>query len=350
MREFKATFPKRAVGRLPDARAALRRWQDAQPTPPAVTNPDVRIKAVRLTKDDVTSLRSIADSASPIAEMLQTQKLGMERLFGTLFSALTTYEFMKLEAEYRRRRRTGRGLAQTEQRWQEIVRTFQGAFEQAGLRAVSEADLRGFVRALTANRANLDAVVKIVNSGVADGAPTTRLSAGGVVASFVPTVGKLIDTSVIATTIADLCDEPIAQGSFTKHFSHSVALSVKVKYPCGISWSGIKWCTKTVTLAGVSFSIGVNVGYKINCCGATAWGQGYAQVCATIIGIKVCAGCSATITGVAGVSRTPVGTGCSYGLGINAVLQCKLAGITILYLAVPFGWTVTGPCPPAGLC
>lgn len=349
-KRFKTKFPKRAVRRLPDARAAMKRWQEAQPAPAAIRNPDVKIRAIRLKSADVAGLRAIADSSAPIAEMIQNQKMGSDALFGTLFSALATYEFMKLEAEYRRRRGTGRSLAATEKRWQEIIRTFQGAFARAGLRGVTEADLRGFVRQLTASRTNLDAVIRIANSGVALGAPTVAPGAAGVVASFLPTVEKIIDPSTILTTIKDLCDDPIAEGSFTKHFSHSVSLYVKIKYPCGISWSGIKWCTKKVTLAGVSFSIGVNVGYKVNCCGATAWGQGYAQVCATIVGIKVCAGCSATITGVAGVSRTPVGTQCSYGLGINAVLQCKLAGITILYLSVPFGWTVTGPCPPPGLC
>jgi hypothetical protein len=206
-----------------------------------------------------------------------------------------------------------------------------------------------YERELNANKENRDAVITIWNSGL-DAVETSFTSARPPVASFVPSTGVFIDPASIITPISDLCDEPISEGSFTKHFSYSIALKVRVPYPCGISWKGIKWCYKTVTLAGVSFSFGVNVGYRVTCCGATVWGQAGAQVCATIVGIKVCAQCTGTIVGVAGVARTPVSTGCQYGLGINATLRCTLAGATILNISYPFGWTITGPCPPAGLC
>jgi hypothetical protein len=309
----------------------------------------VAIKAVRPTRASLSKLRAVVESDVAPAEMLN-QKMNVETLFGTLYSALTTYEFMKLEAEYRRRKASGRVVADTEARWQEIVRAFQTGFASAGIRGLTETDLKNFVTEFTASRATFDSVVRVANTAVPSGAPVGLTSPRTVTAAFVPTLGKFVDTSVITSAIADLCSQPIKSGSFTKHFSQSISLSVRISYPCGISWSGIKWCTSTVTLAGVSFSIDVNVGYKIDCCGATAWGQGYAQVCATIVGIRVCAGCSATITGVAGVSRTPVTSGCSYGLGINAVLKCTLAGATILNISAPFGWTVTGPCPPVGVC
>src|SRR5204862_4737948 len=145
-------------------------------------------------------------------------------------------------------------------------------------------------------------------------------------------------TDLVITPIRDLCSAPLAQGSYTKHISYSVSLSVRIPYPC-CSWSsGCHWCHYTVTLAGVSFSLNLDVGYKVTCCGATAWGQAYAQACATIVGQSVCAGCSATVTGVAGVSRTPVTTGCEYGLGVEAELTCTLAGHTILDVTYSFGW------------
>jgi hypothetical protein len=348
MKERKTTFPKRAAGGAAEARAALRRWQEQQPAPAAPRNPEEPIEAVRLTRANLAKLRAVAESDVGPAEILN-QKLTPKTLFGTLYSALTTYEFMQLQAEYKRRKATGRGVEETERQWQQVVAAAQAAYAAAGLR-VQPADLDRFVRELTASAANLNAVVRIAGSGVAVDRGTALTTNTKVAASFMAVAEKVIDAAIDITPIPDLCDEPIKQGSFTKHFSKSVSLSVKIKYWCPTWTNPFKTCTKTVTLAGVSFTIGVNVGYKVTCCGATAWGQGYAQACATIVGISVCASCSATIIGVAGVSRTPVSSGCLYGLGINAVLQCKLAGATILNVSYPFGWTISGPCPPAGAC
>lgn len=349
VRQLKATFPKRALTGRADARAALRRWEQNQPAPAAVRNPDVPVKAVRLTRDAVAKLRAVADSDVAPSEFLN-QKFDQDSFFGTLYSTLAAYEFMQLQSEYKRRRAAPGAATRVDQEWKRVVNAAQTAFAAAGLAAVQEPDLNRFVQELTASRANLNTVVRLASTAapVAGSAALTARTA--VTASFVPTVGTVRDLSDLVTHIADLCDDPIAQGSFTKHFARSISLSVKIRYWCPTWTNPFRTCTKTFTIAGVSFSIGVTVGYKVNCCGATAWGQAHAQVCATIVGISVCASCTATITGVAGVSRTPVSGGCSYGLGITAVLQCKLAGATILNLSWPFGWTVTGPCPPAGLC
>jgi hypothetical protein len=105
-----------------------------------------------------------------------------------------------------------------------------------------------------------------------------------------------------------------------------------------------------VTIATVSVNIGLNVGYKVSCCGASAWGQAYAQACASVAGIQKCVGCTATVIGVAGFSRYPSGSQCVYGLGINASVQCSVFGQTVFNASWPFGYTITGPCPPPGLC
>lgn len=348
-REYKTKFPRGGARGATRARASFKRWQDAIPLPRPGRNPDSKIKAVRPTRAVFDKLRAVANSTAAPAEMLN-QKLAQDQLFGTLFSALATYEYMKAKGALRARTRGGRASERDTARWGGVAAGFSAAFAAAGMPGVTEADLDRFVAELKANRANLDAVIRIANSGVPDRAPRNIRALSVATASFVPFVDKVIDPSIIITPIRNLCDSPLAQGTFTKHFSHSISLSVSISYPCGISWTGIKWCKKTVTLAGVSVSFDVNVGYKVNCCGATVWGQASSQVCATIVGITVCAGCKATIIGVAGISRTPVASGCSYGLGINATLVCTFAGATILNLSYPFGWTVTGPCPPAGLC
>lgn len=107
---------------------------------------------------------------------------------------------------------------------------------------------------------------------------------------------------------------------------------------------------KSFTLAGVSFSLDLEVGYRVTCCGAIVWGQASVQACGTIIGITVCAQCTAKITGVAGFGRSGSGNNCTYGIGVNAQLKCTFAGITVFQVQVPFGYNVSGPCPPIGLC
>lgn len=347
-REIKTTFPKRALGTAADARSALKRWQEGQAVPAAPRNPVVAIKAGNPTRANFAKLRAVVDSETAPAEMLN-QKLDEKALFGHLYSALTTHEYMKMQAEYKRRKATGRLAAATELQWQKVVAAARTAYAAGGLSA-GPADLDRYVKELTASAATLNAVVRVANTAVAADAGKTLSASSSMTASFVAVTDRMIDLTPITIPIAGLCDGPLKQGTFTKHFAYSVALSVKITYWCPTWTNPLRTCTKTVTLAGVSFSVGVNVGYKVTCCGATAWGQGYAQACATIVGIGVCASCSATIVGVAGVSRTPVGTGCAYGLGVNAVLQCKFAGSTILYLQWPFGFTITGPCPPAGAC
>jgi len=150
---------------------------------------------------------------------------------------------------------------------------------------------------------------------------------------------------VIIPTPDDLCDRPI-EGKYTKHFSRSFSLSVRITYWCPTWTNWTRTCTATVTLAGVSFSIGLEVGYRITCCGAIAYGQAYAQACGTILGATVCASCSAKVIGLAGISRSGSGSSCTYGLGVTAELKCMVGSITVFYASVPYGWTITGPCPP----
>jgi hypothetical protein len=345
-KRLKADFPKRA--QQSPVRSALLTWQRGVAAPGEVKNPDIVVKGVVPTRAAFTKFRAVTD-AGLAPDAMAKQGLGTDQLIGTLFTALATQEFIQMEAEYRRRRGRAGSTAQVDAEWQKHVRSFSAAFASAGITGVGEPELRRYASELNANKANRDAIIAIANSG-RDAVSSAFTAAAAPVAVFVPDTGVFRDPGLLITNIIDLCDDPISEGSFTKHFSHSVSLSVRIKYPCGISWSGIKWCKKTVTLASVSFSVAVDIGYRVTCCGATVWGQASAEVCATIVGIKVCANCTAKVTGVAGVGRTAVSSGCQYGIGINATLKCTLAGATILNLAYPFGWTVTGPCPPAGLC
>jgi len=348
-RNHTAKFPSRLQKSARVAKSGLRRWQDAQPAPTAPKNPEVRIKAVKPTERQFAKLRAIARSTST-TEVLN-QRMSQDSFLGTLYTALTTYEYMQLEAEYKSRKASNRSAATVEAEWAAIQKAAQGAFAAAGLKAVSPGQLSAFSKALRANTANRDAIIKIANTGVSVGA-SARLGSGfTATATFVPTVAKLVDRLPdLIIPIPDLCSRPFAEGSFTRHFGSSVSLSVRITYWCPTWTNPFRTCTKTVTVAGVSWSVGVSVGYRVSCCGATVWGQGTAQACATIVGVRLCASCTATITGVAGIARTPNGTNCNYGLGISVSLRCTLFGSTIFSASAPFGWTIAGPCPPAGLC
>jgi hypothetical protein len=217
---------------------------------------------------------------------------------------------------------------------------------------LKEADLRGFSQELRKNKANFNSIVNIANSGVIVGAPSGQPLTVNTVATggWVPQTGVFIDPGQVVTTIFGLCDKPFAEGVFTKHFSRSFSLTISLTVWCPTWTNPFRTCKKNFTIAGVSFSVDVQVGYRVTCCGATVWGQAQAQACGTIIGITVCAGCTATITGVAGIGRSGTGSNCTYGIGVNAQLKCTFAGITVFYVQVPFGFNVNGPCPPAGLC
>jgi len=348
-KRLSAKFPKRSHGSAAAARTAMRKWQEAQPVPPPVRNPDVPIKSVRLTRQALAKLRAVAESEVAPAEILR-QKLTADALFGTLHSALTTYEYMKLQAEYKRKKARAGSSTKVEEEWNQVVRAAQTAYAAAGLADITEKDLDSFVKELSASRANLNTVIRLSDTAVPRGAGSALTKASRATASLVPVEDRFIDSSLQVTSIFDLCSKPFTEGDFTKHFSYAISLSVNITYWCPTWTNPFRTCTKKITLAGVSFSLSVDVGYEISCCGATVWGQAGAQVCATIIGISICASCVATIVGVAGISRTPVSSGCSYGLGINATLKCTLFGFTILNISYPFGWTIMGPCPPIDLC
>jgi len=132
-------------------------------------------------------------------------------------------------------------------------------------------------------------------------------------------------------------------------------LSVTISLPCIVRWGGpwgchcipiFGWCQHTYTIASLSYNVDLNIGYKVTCCGGAAWGFASANVCASLLGHQFCAGCTASIVGAVGIARTPVGDKCNYGIGLTAALKCTFGSITVLSVSYPFGFTLSGPCPP----
>ena len=341
-----ALFPKRST-KPGEARALAKRAltataAQAQPGPQPAAKP---IVAARVTASELAKLRAVHQSSAGSAELIG-QKLSPDQAIGSAYSALITYEYTKLKAERKARLAKGESPKRVDAGWREIVDEASKAFAAGGLKGLTEGDLDRFSSELTRNRSNFNAVVEIANSArdkvaIPGGIPGT--AAG----NFVTIYDRFIDLNqIVIPTPADLCDRPI-EGKYTKHFSYSFNLSISIPYWCPTWTNPFRWCSTTVTIAGVSVNLGLEVGYRITCCGAIAWGQAYAQACVSILGQSICAGCTARVVGLAGISRTGSGSSCSYGLGVSAALSCTVGGVTVFSASVPFGWTITGPCPPA---
>lgn len=343
-----ALFPKksntagelRTLQRRALATAAAATQARSQPA----SNP---IKAARVTASELDKLRAVHQSSAASAELV-AQKLSPDQALGSAYSALVALEYTKLKAERKARLAKAKDPKRVEAQWQKVVDGARQAFAAGGLSGLHEADLEKFSRELTRSKANFNAVLDIANSA----RDVVQMPAGGpsaAVGNFVTVYDSFADlVPVVIPTPADLCDRAI-EGKYTKHFSRSFSLSISLTYWCPTWTNPFRTCTKTLTLAGVSFSLGLEVGYRITCCGATVWGQAYAQACGTILGFTVCAGCTAKVVGLTGISRSGSGSSCTYGLGVTAELKCTVGGVTVFYASVPYGWTITGPCPPPQL-
>lgn len=345
VKKHSADFPKRST-----TAAQLRSRQRQVITslaPPTVTQPrPKRVTAPRLTAAQLTKLRSVHQSTAATAEMV-AQKLDPDQTLGLVYSAVAALEYTKLKAERQARLKKATDRKRVDAQWAKVVEGAQQAFAAGGVTGLTQGGLDRMAKELSRSRANFNTVVDIANSAtdtVASGGPSLAFG------NFLTVVELLADVldPVVTPTPADLCERPV-EGKYTKHFSRSFSLSIRLTVWCPTWTNPFRTCTKTFTIASVSFSVGLEVGYRITCCGATAWGAAYAQACGTIVGVTVCASCSAKIVGVAGVARSGSGSSCSYGLGVTAELKCTFAGVTVFYASVPYGWTVTGPCPPASL-
>lgn len=350
-KEFSTKYPK-AVQKPTAVRSKLKDWQVKQ-IGTAEKLKQEKISAIRLKTADLTRLRTIQESNTPTAEAIVGQKTTPNQLLGTIYSALNTLEFQKMESEFRQRSAAATSAvakAKVQAEWNTVLNAAQTAFSAAGLKQLKEADLRQFSKELSSNRANFNAVVKLANSGtVVKGIAAGKLSgATKILGGYLPVTGVLADTGAIVTAIPDLCSRPFAEGSFTKSFSRAFNLTVRIPYWCP-SWTNpFRICHKNFTIAGLSFSLSIQVGYRVTCCGAIVYGQAAAQACATVVGIRFCAGCTARITGVAGFGRSGSGNSCTYGIGVNAQLQCTFGGVTVFNVQAPFGFNVNAPCPPIG--
>jgi len=334
-KEYTVRFAKIQTSPVSKADSSLQGWLREQKQPEVKDNPEIRVKAAPLTAAALAQLQAVVDSENGPQKMLEL-KLTEASFVGILYSALTAHSFMKMQGDYVKQQPDSRN-AVTKEQWKGVIGEVLNAYSVAGLK-VTESELNGYVKLLTAKASILNAVTRLANSGVEQGAPATKATA-----KFIPAIQVLPSVTPILTKVP-ACNQTF-QGTFTRHFAYTYSWVITISFPCGLTGfpPKVKWCSKSVTLATVTVSLNLNVGYKIvNCCSATVWGAVTGQVC---VGSR-CLTCTAAVAGVAIISKTASGSSCNYALGIQASLVCKIAGFTICSLSYPFGWNVYGPCPP----
>ncbi len=355
-------FPKE-VNSSSEEKKLFRDFRTAENTISSATLDDeempvfAEVKGMPLFASDVAKLHEISTSSSPLAEAVSNQKATPEEIIGTLSTSLLTLEYVKMKSALN----TALSNAANEQEkakinatYKEAIKSFQMAYSSIGLKGINERTMDGYSTEILKDTNAFNSVVNIYNSKLLLKQPGKPIfSASSVAVGKFETEVAKIDDNLVGVTVLPLniCKRPFVQGAFTKHFGQSFNLRVTISLPCVTKrcWGipcGFGWCTHTYTLANLSYNVDLSVGYKLTCCGGSAWGSASANVCASLLGKQFCAGCSANIVGVAGISRTPNASNCIYGLGLRAQLKCTFAGITVLNLSVPFAHTFTGPCPP----
>lgn len=352
--EFK--YPKNA-SKLAEQNANFKKFRESTKVNLEPENKFAPIKGVRLFAKDVAKLHEFHDSSAPINDAILVQKTNPEELIDILSTSLITLEYTKMKGSYEKAKAQASAAdkPKVEKAYKEALGNLKIAYHTIGLKNISEADMSSFSKELTKDDKAFNTIVNISNSQkVIKNAPKLKFDRNAISEGRFETITGKVDDLVTGVIILpeNLCDLPLASGSFTKHFGRTFSLRVTLSLPCvtRYCWGipcGFGWCRRTFTIASLQYNVDLSVGYKVTCCGGAAWGSSSANVCASLLGVTFCAGCSASIVGVVGISRTPLANNkCIYGLGLNAQLKCTFGSATVLNISVPFGYNLVGPCPP----
>lgn len=356
-------FPEPVDGTMATLRSRLRAAAKAveAPTVPPQTFPLV---SYRLSGRTVRAIANVATSAEPEVQLLKRERLDLEQYVGLVYTAFVIVQYQEAKALYEEARRAARKLdrrkrSEAEEEIREgfevVVKEALSALELADCGA-SHRDLDRMSRDLSSDESAYQTILQMRDSaqGTQIEAPTELY------AEIIPvTSAELLGTKAILDLElfgGDWCGFEPMEGVRTAHFNTDISWDVKIPYICGVktcgSWPfkvpcGFDWCSTTVTLAAVSVALSFDVGYKIDCCGATAWGSGEVEVCGSILGLTECATCEAHIAGVLGMGKvTTSGGKCGYGVGLTAGVSCKVAGYTVFSGNLSYGWVIEGACPP----
>lgn len=341
---FKHKYPAQRLPNNAAVRAEVNKWKKAQKVTALPRPKEMRFKAVKYMTQDLTRFRKVHESKIPHAEAVN-QMFKPADLLGHLFSVVTTYEYMKLRSEYRQRLRAAPTPAQkkdVQRQWKKHVQAIQTIFARARLPRLTTSDIDRLAGNLSRDKRNFDAVKKIYGtaSSITSAEQVVAFAPVGI---FQAVATELVLPGDLVTSIADLC-EILITGTYTKYISETISWNVRLKVWCPKWNDPFRTCWKTFSIARVSFTLGVDVSYKVDCHGFSAWGCSYAEACASVLGQRICASCQGCVTAADAVGRSTGSGNCLYGNGVKIEVICRFAGITIFYAVVSFDLEIEAPC------
>ena len=330
---------------------SLKDWKKDLKKPKAKVQ-TIRLKHVAFTKTNLKKFVNVRQTNKATAALDKYYKNDFSNFVSISHSTQMVLSYSTMKDEYIKRykkARTSTEKKKLKKQWKNIVDAAILVNKISYGESVNETQLNSMALKLKKDKPALREVKNLVKSIKKD-APTETLSfATNMVAYIAPaTVATWAPTDIIIPVEDNLCDTPIS-GVTTRHYSNSFSIKVHYTYWCPTWSSPGRTCRGSVTLAGVSFSMGIEVFYEVSCCGAIAGGSAYVNACGTIIGITKCAGCSANVVALAGIGHAPHNNECRYGFGARADIKCKIGSYTVFSAVYNFGLIVDGPCPPDSL-
>jgi hypothetical protein len=373
-RMAQARFPRASRrGTLADVNRSLKSWA-AERSGGKRPLTELRFKAVALTRQHLKIVSTIQNSETPLVELVK-HGLDLPGFAGILFSASAGLEYSRDLSRFKvERAKIARvkvaqarkaALSDLDEAWTAATTEYAGAHRRAGLKEVDADALYAMARELTGNQKWFSDFVKIyepAKSAVSD----TPLGTAIVEAVAGKSPSQVIPDRHLRMP-PDWCGIQPIEGTFTEHVGASFSLTITMTIPCGVKWKkkkrkifgvtitywvpdGIKYCTVTLGVAELSFYFGIELGYKLDCCGPSVWGAAATETCAAVAGIEKCARCDAWVAAIGGMARVTMDDGtCAYGIGITLGVDCQVAGVSVYGTELSYGWVVTGPCAPVNL-
>jgi hypothetical protein len=354
---------KNNVASITDLSSRMKQWAVKIKPEPEITE-TLRIKAVPLTKAAMTAFAKVQQSQTPLVELAQNQKMTLDEYTGTFYSAIVVHQFGIMEKSFTSTKATARttpAMLQTKKKnFERLTEKYLQALSRAGLKNLTLADLRLMQKELVRTESNFNQFINVFNSGKrtqTKAVATTLNIATSIPSILVDPLDRLNEYEIKVPV--NWCGLDPIEGVFTKTWSRSFSYRQSFTYPCGVDcdfdWFNtscdVVYCTSSFVLIAGSVSFSLEVGYKVDCCGAAAWGSLTSEVCGTLLGQRLCASCTGSVVAVAGVGRTTRADGqCVYGLGLNVSYSCKIQGYRVLSGFKPIGWNVVGSCPPLNIC
>ncbi|MCP4582069.1 MAG: hypothetical protein GY839_10650 [candidate division Zixibacteria bacterium] len=339
-----AKFPSRKLKKAGDVRKKVVDWTKKQKVLKPAKPQTVRFKATKITTRDLDGLRKIHESTVGTAEMIK-QKQRPTDIMSKSYSSFLVLEYTKMRSQYiqqYKKARSGAARAAVRKQWAKHIRAVASTFAKAGVKNIKQVDLDRMARTLTGKKGNLKAVTDIYNTGTRVRSATSVRSVSSV-GEVVPTIASATLPPDTLTSLGDLCDNPL-QARIERSFSCGFAFRVRLWCWCPTWWNPGRWCWRTFTLAGVSFAIGIDIGYRIDCRGFAAWGAAYAEACGTLLGIRFCASCEGRVEAGAALGQSTGDGMCRYGAGASVGISCQFCGLTVFQMGYGVGLLVTAPC------